>query len=181
MKEIIESQSRRWLYGALIALPVIVIVVYWFFCLEPPLTVLLIRHADRQGSQDKLSNAGEARAQELVHVLEKSGVNAIYHSNAIRTEKTAAPLAMAIGITPAAIAAADTTLLVNDIRTQHSSHTVLVVGHSDTVPEIITALGGPSIPNIAGNEFDNLFVLTTCHCTWPRTKLVKLQYGAASP
>jgi len=174
-------RSRRLLCIGLIALPIIVIVVYWFICWGLPTTVLLIRHADRQGSQDALSPVGMTRAQELVHVMGRAGLNAIYHSEALRTQQTAAPLAAATGLTPRQIPAANTSELVNDIRTNHRGHTVLVVGHSNTVPAISAALGGPSMPNIDENEFDNLFMLTLCRCGWPGAKLVNLQYGAASP
>ncbi len=175
------KQARHLLSIGLIVLAVLVIVVYWFICWGSPTTVLLIRHADRQGGQDVLSPVGVTRAQELVHVMGKASLNAIYHSEALRTQQTAALLAAATGLTPTQIAAANTSELVNDIRTNHRGHTVLVVGHSNTIPAIITALGGPSIPNIVEDEFDNLFMLTLCRCSWPGAKLINLQYGAVSP
>jgi hypothetical protein len=58
---------------------------------------------------------------------------------------------------------------------------VFVVGHSNTAPQIITAAGGPTIPNIKDAEFDNLFVLTAFRCRRGLARLVTLQYGAVSP
>jgi len=171
---------RRLLRIALTALPVLLIVLYWFICWTSPTTVLLVRHADREGSADDLSEAGDNRALELVHVMEKAGLRAIYHTEARRTQQTAGPIASALGITPTVISASDTAALVDDIRTHHTGHTVLVVGHS-SVPRIIAALGGPSLPDIDDSEYDNLFILTRCRCDWPTTKLVGLQYGALSP
>jgi hypothetical protein len=58
---------------------------------------------------------------------------------------------------------------------------VLIVGHSNTVPQIIRAAGGPELPDLPENEFDNLFVLTACSCFGARAHLVRLQYGQPSP
>ncbi len=45
------------------------------------------------------------------------------------------------------------------ILKEHAGDTVLVVGHSDTVPEIIDALGAGKVPEIADIEFDNLYIV----------------------
>jgi hypothetical protein len=68
--------------------------------------------------------------------------------------------------------------LVASILADHRGQKVLLVGHSNTVPDIIEAAGGPSID---GREFDNLFVFTVCRCGRKRVTLLRLQYGAASP
>ncbi|HUE69683.1 MAG TPA: phosphoglycerate mutase family protein [Pirellulaceae bacterium] len=169
---------RRWPYFVWPIVPLIVFCIgWWWFCWGPATTVLLVRHADRDPGQDVLNPAGVDRAQELVHVLERAGISTIYHSDAARTRLTAEPLAAALGLTPVEIPAADRAALVSAIRA-HPGETVLVVGHSDTLPQIISELGGPTI-TVPGNEFDNLFVLTRCR--WRGFRLVNLQYGAASP
>jgi broad specificity phosphatase PhoE len=143
-------------------------------------TLLIVRHADRSGTADALSPAGIVRAQELVHVTQKAGVTAIYRSNTVRSTQTAAPAATALGLTPVELAATDVQALVDHIFANHRGEIVLVVGHSNTIPQIIAAAGGPSVPDIAEDEFDNLFMLDICRC-WTRAKLVNLQYGALSP
>jgi hypothetical protein len=77
--------------------------------------------------------------------------------------------------------AADVASLLRDIFDHHRGQSVLVVGHGNTVPQIIAAAGGPELPDIAHDEFDDLFVLTTCGCGGRRTELSRLQYGAPSP
>lgn len=156
------------------------VVVVWWWCWGPTTTLLVVRHADRLAT-DALSPLGVARAQVLVHVVEKAGISAIYVSDTDRARQTAAPLATALGLTPVELAAADVTALVNDIFTNHRGQTVLVVGHSNTVPQIIAAAGGPALAGIPDNEFDNLFVLTLCRCRWLSARLTHLQYGAVSP
>jgi phosphohistidine phosphatase SixA len=173
--------NRRWRYAGLIVMTLIAVpTLYWYFCRGIPTTVLLVRHADRQGSADMLSVAGNERAQTLAHTLGKSGVNAIYTSEAARTQQTAAPTAGVLGVTPVAVAASNTMLLVSNIRNNNYGQKVLVVGHSETVPEIIAAFGGPAV-TIDGNEYDNLYVLTLCRCLFGRVSLTNLQYGVASP
>jgi phosphohistidine phosphatase SixA len=104
----------------------------------------------------------------------------IYISEALRAQQTAAPIASQLGITPVALPAADVAGLVSTIRSNNSGQTVLVVGHSNTVPQIIAEFGGPSVI-IGENEFDNLYVLTLCRRRWQTVRLTNLQYGAVSP
>lgn len=154
---------------------------WWWFGCATDTTFLIARHADRVVNQDALAPQGLVRAQELVHVGEKAGIVAIYHSDTERARQTAAPLATALGITPVIYPANDAAALVSQIFADHRGERVFVVGHSNTVPQIITAAGGPSLPDIAAVEFDNLFVLSVCRCRRGLATLVNLQYGAPSP
>jgi phosphohistidine phosphatase SixA len=155
--------------------------VWWWLRCDPPTTLLLVRHAERAGRQDALTAAGLARAAELVHVGERAGVAAVYHSDTVRTRDTAQPLAKALGLAAMERPATAIPSLVSEILEQHGGETVLVVGHSNTVPQIIVEAGGPRLGNIGEDEFDNLFVLTTWGCWHRQPKLLRLQYGAASP
>jgi len=149
-------------------------------CQEPTTTYLIVRHAERLTPEaDALSPQGDARAQELAHVAAKANVAAIYHSDKERTRQTAAPTAAALKLTPVAIPAKDIKALIDHIEKNHRGQTVLIVGHSNTVPMIIREAGGPPLPDIDDKEFDNLFVLTRDGCG--EVRLVQLQYGAASP
>jgi hypothetical protein len=129
---------------------------------------------------DALNAAGAARAQELAHVLEKSGISAIYTSEAVRTQQTAAPIASLLGVTPVAVAGSDVAGLVRSLRSHHPRDKVLVVGHSNTVPQVIAELGGPTV-TIGDDEYDNLYVLAPCRCRWESIGFTNLRYGAASP
>lgn len=177
------ARNLHWPYAAgLVATLLIAIsVFYWILCWGSPTVVLLVRHAERQDGADALNiPTGTARAKELARVLEKSGISAIYTSEAARTQQTAAPTASLLGITPATVAAADVAGLVSAIRTNQLGQKVLVVGHSNTVPQIIAEFGGPAV-TIDPNEYDNFYVLTLCRCRGERIRLTNLQYGAASP
>ena len=133
--------------------------------------VVLIRHADvpaGAGSDPVLSANGVARAQELRHVLGNTGVSAIFTTRFRRTQQTAEPLAADLGIAPTVID--DVDALVAAIKALPAGSIALVVGHTNTIPDVITGLGGPPIGAIGATEFDNLFAQAG-------GSLVHLRYG----
>lgn len=171
---------QRWVY--LLAAGLLILIgafAFWWYC-GVQSTVLLVRHADREGTLDELSQAGRTRAQALVHATERSGVKAIIRSDAVRAEQTAQLLATALGLTPLVLDGKDIDAFAREVR-KRSGSTVLVIGHSNTVTPIIAALGGPTLPQIGDAEFDNLYVLHLCRCSRNPARLTHLQYGAPSP
>jgi phosphohistidine phosphatase SixA len=141
-------------------------------------TVFLARHAERSGDMDSdppLSPAGRERAELLARMLADAGIRRIYTSELKRVQETAAPLARKLGIAPQQIDGNDA--LVAAVRSL-TSGAVLVVGRTSTIPDLIAALGGPTIPRIAEDEYDNLFVLTI---SGQDVTLVRLRYGAPRP
>lgn len=143
-------------------------------------TVILVRHAEKavvSSDDPPLSEAGRKRAAALRHVLEKAGVSAIYATQYQRTQQTVEPLAKAMKVTTAKVDAAKPETLVSEIRQRHRGKTVVVAGHSNTIPEIIDALGAPNAPDIEDADFNDLFVVSI-----PKTgpvRLLHMQYGAA--
>ena len=147
----------------------------------PPMTrtIILVRHAEKAaggGSDPMLSPAGETRAQALAAALAKAGITAIVTSPYQRTQRTAQPLAKTLGITAQVVDAA-VPAVVSAVNASPGDGTVLVVGHSNTVPGIIAALGGPVLPDLPEQSFNQLFVLLP----GSPPRLVQAQYGAASP
>jgi broad specificity phosphatase PhoE len=145
-------------------------------------TVLLVRHAERPaGGDPSLDAVGQARAQALADALASAGVTAIYTTQYRRTQETAAPLAQRLGITAQVIAAqggesvgAHVSEVASAIRTRHAGGVVLVVGHSNTIPLIVRALGGTA-PDLAESEYANLFVVTLPASGAVRT--IRAKYG----
>ena len=148
---------------------------------EQPTTLLIVRHADRDGDKDALTEAGMARARELVRVAAKAGVSAVYCTKTVRTRKTAEPSATSLGVEPVAFEPQDVAGPVKKALEGHRGRTVLVVGHSNTIPKIVAAAGGPAIPDLAETDFDDLFVLTVGPGSPAAVGLVTLQYGAPTP
>ena len=122
-------------------------------------TIFLVRHAEKKtgGDDPDLTKAGRARAESLATMLKDADITAIYTSEVKRTQQTAAPLAKALHVKPEVIPANDRDGLVTKLR--GSSGNVLVVGHSNTIPEIIKALGISTPVTIGDKDFDNLFIV----------------------
>jgi broad specificity phosphatase PhoE len=144
-------------------------------------TVLLVRHAEKAAQPRRdpdLTPAGEVRAANLAHVAGEAGVTTIFATNWVRTKATAADLEAALGLT-AVIPDGGPVELAELILADHRGETVVVVGHSNTLPEIIDELGGPALPQISDDTYDTFFVLTVRHCGG--VQLLKLKYGDAAP
>ena len=124
-------------------------------------TVIVVRHAERVDSStdSPLSPAGLQRAQTLARTVSRAGVAAIFVTQFQRTQMTAAPLAAQLKVTPIVMNADTTAPLIDRIRREHANDVVLVVGHSNTVPEILTQLGASEPVTIQDDEFDSLFIL----------------------
>jgi broad specificity phosphatase PhoE len=151
---------------------------------SPPTVVLLVRHAEKaaQPTQDPpLTDAGSARARALVQVARDAGVTAIVTTQFDRTRKTAEPTAVALRIRPEIVEAgpvAPHAKAVADRVLEHAGGTVLVVGHSNTIPAIIGALGAPQPRDLCDSEYDQLFVVVIGDTGPPR--LIRSRYGAPS-
>lgn len=148
--------------------------------------VLLVRHAEKAGPTGDvaLSAAGEARAKALIEVARDAKVSAIITTQFQRTRQTAAPTAELLGITPVVVAASANTAehvaaVVRTIREQHAGQTVLVVGHSNTVPAIATALGAPKLADLCDSVYDALLIVTIA--SDGATRLIRAHYGAPTP
>src|SRR5262245_15946309 len=141
--------------------------------------VVLTRHADPAsggpGDADpRLSPAGTKRAATLARMLAGAGVTAIFTSSLRRTKDTAAPLAAQLSIAPSVI---DDDFAAAAAQVKAAGACVLVVGHSNTVPEIIKALGGPANVTIGATEFDRMFVLALHGPANGAGSLLSMRYG----
>ena len=123
--------------------------------------IFVVRHAEKaQGSDDKdpdLSSAGRARAESIAKVLKDAGITAIYATELKRTQQTAEPLARVMQLDVTIVPAKETATLVSELKAINGA--ALVVGHSNTVPQILQALGASATVTIGDAEYDNLFIL----------------------
>ena len=129
-------------------------------------TIFLVRHAERadsggrrHGQRSRHSReAGRARAESLAAMLKDTKLTAIFATEFKRTQQTAAPTAAGAARDRPTMKADQTAALVAKLKAANGA--VLVVGHSNTVPEVMTALGVKPPVTIADSEFDNLFIVT---------------------
>jgi broad specificity phosphatase PhoE len=123
-------------------------------------TIFFVRHAEKAttgGDDMDISEAGRARAEALATLLKDAEISAIYTTEFKRTQQTAAPLAKALHLEPAVIPQKDPAVLVAKLK--GSSGNVLVVGHGNTIPDLLKTLGITTPINIADNDYDNLFTV----------------------
>ncbi len=153
-------------------------------------TVFLVRHAEKAsdpGQDPPLSEAGKQRAEALARLLQNAGVKGIYTSQFQRTKLTAEPLAKRLGITVGAVPLSVKPSNPREVTDEsireltkkveaHAGEAVLIVGHSNSVPDVIRMLGGDSVPKIDESKFDDLFVVTVY--AGGRAKVVQLKYGS---
>jgi broad specificity phosphatase PhoE len=135
-------------------------------------TIFIVRHAEKaDASKDPdLSEAGRARAEALATTLRDANINSIYATEFKRTQQTAAPLAKALGITVTVLPLQDSAALIAKLRALNGN--ALVVGHGNTIPDLLKALGISEPINIADNDYDNLFALVLDE----KPRLIRLHY-----
>ena len=122
--------------------------------------VVIVRHAEKAtngGNDPDLSSAGRARADALAQISKDSGITAIFTTEFKRTQETAAPIATSTHVTPTVVAAKDTATLVGKLHQLNGN--ALVVGHGDTIPNIVKALGLNSSINIPDADYSELFIV----------------------
>jgi broad specificity phosphatase PhoE len=135
-------------------------------------TVIFVRHAERADggagapnamsgapADPSLSDMGVARAARLATMLADAGVKGIFTSEFKRTQETAKPLASKLGLAIEAVPSKDAAGLAAKIKAAHARNTVLVIGHSNTIPDLIRAFGGPAI-KIGDDEYSGIYILT---------------------
>jgi phosphohistidine phosphatase SixA len=130
--------------------------------------VFLVRHAERAdagmaaakmaGADPDLSGAGVARANSLAAMLKDARIRTVITTEFKRTKQTGEPVATAAGVSLTVVDSKDVAGLLKQVRS--STGNVLVVGHSNTLPEILKGLGVTEPITIGEDEFDSLFVVT---------------------
>jgi broad specificity phosphatase PhoE len=120
--------------------------------------IYVVRHAERadQSPDSALSTEGVGRAYKLRDMLRDAGITRIFTSEFRRTIETAKPLADAIHVTPAVTPDASLAARIAESRPRDR---VLVVGHSNTIPPLLRALGIDSPIAIRDDDYDNLFIV----------------------
>lgn len=140
------------------------------------LTIFLVRHAEKvDSSRDpELSEEGRKRSIELAEVLKSAGINSIYSTNYIRTRETALPSAKKLKLEVKLYDPRDLVAFALRLKEEGGRH--LVVGHSNTTPELVKLLGGiPGSPIVEKNEYDRLYILS--ESVNEKMETVLIRYG----
>ncbi|MFP5329247.1 MAG: SixA phosphatase family protein [Alphaproteobacteria bacterium] len=120
--------------------------------------VYVVRHMQKaQGDDPPLSAEGAANAQRLAELLSAKGIVAIFATPTRRAMQTAEPLATKLGIAVTSYEAKDPDRLVEAVAAARGP--VLVVGHSNTVPDLVDRLGGPPQPPLSDTDYGTVYVV----------------------
>ncbi|SFB77889.1 SixA phosphatase family protein [Massilia yuzhufengensis] len=125
-----------------------------------PSAIYLVRHGEKmseQGDPD-LSARGQARAQHVGVLLHRAGITRIFTTPTRRTHQTAEPLAQRLATKVEEYDPRNPKALVEKVKGLTGA--VLVVGHSNTLPELVRLFGGAPGADIGDNEYDRLYQLT---------------------
>jgi len=148
-------------------------------------SIYLVRHAEKlDGTDPGLTDAGRARADALREALANVSLDAIYVTQWQRTQLTAAPVAEAQGVPLTVRSTEPLTVnehvddIIADLNAKHCGQTVLIVGHSNTIPRLIYSLTGKPIRDMNEQTYDQMF-----HVRFEAgrpVELIRSRYGTAS-
>lgn len=156
------------------------IAIITLFCSCSSSYYYVVRHAERLNNSNNtpLSGAGFRRADDLREKLLSKKIDLIYVSTYLRTQQTAQPTATA-KVLPFIIYAPDTTAGLVARLKKIKGKNVLVIGHSNTVPDIVQGLSGKAVPAIPEDDFDNFYIVRISN--FGTTRVWLQTYGKPSP
>lgn len=138
-------------------------------------TIFIVRHAEKADASagdvkdPDLSENGRAWAASLAAVLTDAKLTAIFATEYKRTQQTAEPVARAVNIRVTTVPANDGAALVAKLKEVPGN--ALVIGHSNTIPELVRDLGAAALFKIEERDYDNLFVVV---CAGAAPQLIQL-------
>lgn len=124
-----------------------------------PTIIYVTRHAEKapEGKDPALTAHGQARARTLAALLAKTGIGAVYSTATTRTKQTAQPLAARLGVPVQTYEAAAPQAMIANIKAAPAP--TLVVGHSNTIGDLVRQMGGAPGTPIGDDEYDRLYQL----------------------
>lgn len=126
---------------------------------EAQTTIYLVRHAEKISTKDvkdpDLTQIGQFRALNIAKQLSKVGITDVYSTNYKRTMQTAKPLADHLKV---AIKHYDPSKLKEFSQQIKSIQgNILIVGHSNTTPQLTSLISGKEVAPLSEHDFDNLY------------------------
>lgn len=140
-------------YSLLIALCIFVMPSF----AQDTFSIYLVRHAEKQAVKEdpKLTPCGKLRARQIASMLEHTKIKQVYSTAYQRTMATATPFALQQKLPIKQYAPAKLEQFAQQLLQQKEN--VLVVGHSNTTPQLAALLSGLDVPNITEKEYRNLY------------------------
>jgi len=122
-------------------------------------TVFVVRHAEKatDATDTPLSDKGWSRAECLAQTLKDAHVTAVLTTQYVRTKQTAQPLARQSHAHEESFDAKAFQQITTAAREAAKNGNVLIVGHSNTLPQLMAAFGTPAV-TIPDSSYDQLFI-----------------------
>lgn len=134
---------------------------------QKTMKIWIVRHAEKLAidptdKDPELAEEGKTRAEALAKSLKGEKIDSIFATNYKRTKFTGFPLADKIGISVKLYNPDQIKTLAKEWKTNAKGKNILIIGHSNTVLEIIEAFGGkrPLKELSEKDDYDYLFELT---------------------
>jgi len=124
-------------------------------------TLYLVRHSEKQADDSHdpaLSEAGRSRSQQLATWFQDNDIKDVWSSDYLRSRDTAAPLLSTLGLELRLYDPRDLPALVNDLLDNRNN--AVIVGHSNTTPELARLLCHCDIADMEESEYDRLIVMS---------------------
>jgi len=122
--------------------------------------IFIVRHAEKASTGDKdpdLSPEGQKRANALADILKDSYITSVFVTEFKRTQETGTPAARGAHLTPTVVPANEIGALLNKLRALNGN--ALVVGHGNTIPDLLKALGIATPISIHDDDYSEIFVV----------------------
>jgi broad specificity phosphatase PhoE len=161
----------------------VLVAAFAYWNLATTTTLVVIRHAEKQLgsiSDAPLSPPGEVRVARLAQMFGDAAklgrLQKIYVTDTRRAQQTAAGLAQRLGLTPEVVEGkVDAKAFARRLLRENRGGRALVVGHSNTVPDIVSALSGETgVPAMGDDQFDVMYVVTVP--TIGRASILQIRY-----
>ncbi|MBB3169387.1 SixA phosphatase family protein [Simiduia aestuariiviva] len=141
-------------------------------------SLYILRHFEKQADSPNpaLTETGSARAEMLAAMLQREPITHIFTSDYRRTRASVAPLARALGISVSIYDPRDLPALASQLSGLAQA---VVVGHSNTTPQLVRLLGGTA-EDMDESRYGDLFVISQSQGVVTTTRLsVPVGYAPA--
>jgi broad specificity phosphatase PhoE len=121
--------------------------------------IYLTRHGEKasETGDPALTAEGNVRAQNIAAVLKKAKIAQIFSTNYLRTKQTAQPLSTALSVAVQTYDPRQQAAFAKQVLALKGN--TMIVGHSNTIPDMVRQLGGDPGSDIPETEFNRLYVL----------------------
>jgi len=135
----------------------ILLMLCLFLSLESSaVTIYLMRHAEKSSGNDpELTEIGKQRAQQLATLLKKTNITHIFSTQYNRTIQTAQPLASLLNLEIEFYNPRELKKFAQKLKGMNGN--ILVIGHSNTTPELTQLLSKQQIKPLTEKDYGDLY------------------------